>query len=175
MAKAILLTGRPGSGKTTLIRRVLARLPVPAGGFYTEEIREQGVRRGFAIVTLDEQRGVLAHVNLRGGPHIGKYGVDTAALDRLGVPAIEQAMNQGQLVVIDEIGSMELLSRRFCQVVEQLLHSQATVLGTITRRSNPFTDQIREMAGVTIIDVRPDNRDALVERVLDLLEDRHAA
>jgi len=82
MGKAILLTGAPGSGKTTLVRRLLADLARPADGFFTQEIRERGTRKSFEIITL-------------------------------GVGAIEQAVCSGCLVVIDEIGPMEILSERF--------------------------------------------------------------
>ena len=74
MNRVILLTGRPGSGKTTLIWRVLARLTKPAGGFYTQEIRESGRRVGFEIITLDGERDTLAHVNINSEHRISKYG-----------------------------------------------------------------------------------------------------
>jgi nucleoside-triphosphatase len=84
MNKNILLTGSPGCGKTTLVRRVIARLNGPVGGFYTEEIRSGGARQGFKIVTFGGQAGILAHVNLSGPLRVGRYGVDLKALDMVG-------------------------------------------------------------------------------------------
>ncbi len=172
MSKAILLTGAPGCGKTTLIRRIVAQLSAPAGGFYTQEIREHGARKGFEMVTLDGQRGILAHVDIRGPKRVGKYGVNISVIDALAVASIRQAVDERKVVVIDEIGPMEILSERFCQAVLQTLESDSVVLGTIVKRSTPFTDQIRARPGVTVIEVRPENREALLAHILGSLQIR---
>jgi nucleoside-triphosphatase len=172
MARAILLTGKPGCGKTTLIRRVLEDFPGDVGGFYTQEIREAGTRKGFEIFTLDGERGVLAHVDIRSSQRVGKYGVDLQALDRLVVPAIQGAVGRQALVVIDEIGPMEIRSTRFRKVVNHALLSDVKVLGTIAHRSMPFTDEIKRMPDVSVIVVNPANRQELPERILIwLMED----
>ncbi len=170
MGKAILLTGTPGSGKTTLLRKVIAALQSPAGGFYTQEIRQSGVRQGFEIITLDGQRDVLAHVEIRHSPRIGKYGVNLAGLDHLAVGAIQNALHSGALVVVDEIGPMELLSKRFQAAVLEVFDSDEPLLGTIFKRSLPFVDAIKRRPGVTLIEVHRDNRDSLPQHVLGLLQ-----
>ncbi len=109
MRQVIVLTGDPGCGKTTLIRRVLTDISVPVGGFYTQEVREGGTRKGFEIITLDGRRAILAHVNTRSPKRVGKYGVNLAALDTLAIPSVQQAVNLRQIVIIDELGPMELL------------------------------------------------------------------
>jgi nucleoside-triphosphatase len=172
MSKIILLTGPPGCGKTTLIRRIVDAIQMPAGGFYTREIREQGVRKGFEIITLDGQRGILAHVGIRSTKRISKYGVDLAALDSLAVAAIEEAVAEQRLVVIDEIGPMEILSDRFCRVVIQALESPSFVLGTIAKRSMPFTDRVKSMPGVKVIEVLHGEWDRLLSDVLGMLGER---
>ena len=113
MKQVYLLTGIPGAGKTSLIKQVVAGMRGRAGGFYTEEIRTTGVRQGFRLVTLDGKDVTLSHVNLHSQYRVGKYGVDIDSLDRIGVPALHQAARQSHLVVIDEIGKMELLSASF--------------------------------------------------------------
>ena len=113
MKSNFLLTGPPGSGKTSLIKQAVARLEIKAGGFYTEEIKSQGVRQGFRLVTLDGQTAVLSHLDFEGPHRVSKYGVDVTSLDKIGVAAIERATEECDLVVIDEIGKMELLSARF--------------------------------------------------------------
>jgi nucleoside-triphosphatase len=170
MNKTILLTGRPGSGKTTLIRRVLARLARPAGGFYTQEIREAGRRMGFEIFTLDGESGILAHLDIRSKQRISKYGVDLSALEMLAIPAMLDAVEHNKLVVIDEIGPMEILSPEFRQVVMDILSSSASVLGSIVWRSTPFTDQIKSRPNLTLLEVTPKNREELVEVILELVE-----
>src|SRR5262245_15817345 len=131
MGRAWLLTGRPGVGKTTCLRHALDLVGRPAGGFLTEAVREGGTRVGFALVELAGEGGMLADARGRGGPRVGKYGVDLETLERIGVPAIRDAVQARRLVVIDEIGKMEMASAAFREAVEEALASPAPVLGTI--------------------------------------------
>ena len=170
MQKAILLTGRPGCGKTTLIQRVLAQYEGCAGGFYAREIRKDGVREGFEIVTLDGLQGTLAHVDIKSRQRVGKYGVDVGVMERLAVPAITQAARQDVLVVIDEIGPMEILSEAFCEAVLQVLDINARLLGAIVQRRLPFSDGVKQREDVRLIEVRSGNRDVLVGVILDQLQ-----
>jgi nucleoside-triphosphatase len=162
MRKKVLLTGRPGCGKTTLIKCVVNKLPLPAGGFYTEEIREAGTRVGFNLVTLDGKEAVFAHVDFKTLERLGKYGLNLSVLETVAVAAVRAAARAQQLVVIDEIGPMEIRSAIFREAVNEALDSAAPILGTITARSFPFTDTIKKRPDVTVIEVRPDNRDQLV-------------
>jgi nucleoside-triphosphatase len=172
MGKAILLTGSSGCGKTTLIRRLLADLTRPADGFFTQEIRERGIRKGFEIIALGGRSGVLAHIEIRSRYRVGKYGVDLTVLDTIGVSAIEQAVRSGWLVVIDEIGPMEIRSERFRHCVVQALESSAPILGTIVQHTTPFADAVKARPEVTVIEVSRDNRDALVQELATRL--RHS-
>jgi nucleoside-triphosphatase len=113
MTKKVLLTGRPGCGKTTLIKRVVDEVAVPAGGFYTEEVRESGQRVGFKMITLDDQESLLAHVDFKTQQRVGKYGLDLSALETVGVAALREAMRARQLVVLDEIGQWNCARRFF--------------------------------------------------------------
>jgi len=169
VGRTYLLTGRPGAGKTTCLRRALALLGRPAGGFFTEEIREQGTRVGFALETLEGRHAVLAHVRRRGGPRVGKYGVDIAALDDVGVPAIRAAVDEGRLVVVDEIGKMEAASARFRQAVEDALRSPAGLIGTILSAPHPWADRIKADPVVRLIEVTPENREGIPARLVTLL------
>jgi len=171
MGKTILLTGFPGCGKTTLIRRVLARLSIPAGGFYTQEVRDSGIRVGFELVTLDGSRGILAHVDNISTNRVGKYGVDLSALEDIGVGAIRVAIEEEYLVVIDEIGPMEIFSPAFRQVVIEALESETTVLGTIVKRSVPFANVVKQKPQVWLVEVEPGTRDNLVEQLIQYIRD----
>jgi len=165
VTEKILLTGCPGCGKTTLIKRVVNNLPQRAGGFYTEEIRDRGTRVGFKIVTLDGDEVVFAHVALKTSERVGKYRLDRSALEAVGVKAIREAVQAQRLVVIDEIGPMEIRSAIFRDAVNKALDSEVPVLATIFGRSLPFTDAIKSRPDVTLIEVRPDNRERLVSKL----------
>jgi nucleoside-triphosphatase len=167
VTEKVLLAGRPGCGKTTLIKRVVNNLPRRAGGFYTEEIRDAGTRAGFKLVTLDGEEAVFAHVDLKTPEHVGKYGLDLSALERIGVGAVRQAIQARRLVVIDEIGPMEIHSAIFRDAVNEALNSEVPVLATIFARSLPFTDAIKSRPDVTLIEVCPDNRERLVSELSD--------
>ena len=160
-----MLTGRPGCGKTTLVKRVINELSLPAGGFYTEEMRKAGTRVGFKLVTLDGEEAAFAHVNFKTGERLGKYGLNLSTLEAVGVKAIREAACTQQLVVIDEIGPMELRSGIFRDAVNEALDSGAPTLATIVARLLPFTDAIKKRADLTVIEVRPDNREQLVSEL----------
>jgi nucleoside-triphosphatase len=163
----LLITGRPGSGKTTLIKRVAEKLPQPAGGFYTEEIREHGTRVGFKIVTLDGKEAVLAHVDFTGPERVSKYGLDLRALKDVGVKSINLALKTHRCVVIDEIGPMEIRSAAFREAVIEVLDSDVPLLATIFARPLPFTDKLKRRRDVTLIELRPDNRAKLASELAD--------
>jgi nucleoside-triphosphatase len=169
MKRVLLLTGQPGTGKTALIKEALARTKIKRGGFYTEEIRVGGTRQGFRIVTLGGQEAILAHVNISSPYQVSKYRVDTDALDRVGVAALRQALKESDLIVIDEIGKMELLSPQFKEVVRQALNSGKRVLGTIMLNPHTFADQIKRHPEVEVLPVTSDNRPQVLNRVMHWL------
>jgi nucleoside-triphosphatase len=169
----IFLTGRPGVGKTTVVRRIVDRMGYEAAGFYTEEIRTRGKREGFLIQTLEGESGVLAHVS-HGGPfRVGRYGVDVERFDRLAVSCLERALGTDAIVVIDEIGKMELFSERFRELVERILISRQTVLAVVHQGNDSFARKIRGLPGVEEWVVAEKNRDDLPTLILDRIEARY--
>jgi nucleoside-triphosphatase len=162
MKPVYLLTGRPGSGKTSLIKQAIAGMKGKAGGFYTEEIRSKGARQGFRLVTLDGDTAILAHIDIRSPHRVSRYGVDIDSLDRLGVSALQRAAQQCGLVVIDEIGKMELFSERFKGAALQIINSGKRVLGTIMLAPNPWADAIKLKPQVNLVEVTRANHDQVL-------------
>ncbi len=84
LGKNLLLTGPPGCGKTTVVRRVVETLgDLHLAGFYTRELREGGQRVGFEIVGLGGRRSILAHIGWSSGPRVGRYFVEPANLEAI--------------------------------------------------------------------------------------------
>jgi len=170
MKQVYLLTGRPGTGKTNLIKQAIAGMRGKAGGFYTEEIRSGGVREGFRLVTLDGQEAILAHIDIHSPYRVSKYGVDIDSLDRVGVSALNQAAKECNLVVIDEIGKMELFSANFREAIWQIINSGKKVLGTIMFKANPWADAIKRQPQVNLVEVTRANYQRVLEELLVWLE-----
>jgi nucleoside-triphosphatase len=165
-----LLTGHPGVGKTTIIKKVLQKLKLPAGGFYTEEIREDDKRMGFAIATLSGLKGVLAHRNFKSRYRVGEYGVGVYTLNRIGVKEIQMCLMEKKIIVIDEIGKMELLSPQFQEVVEKALNADNPVLGTVTLARHPFAQKVKSRDDVKILEVTKENREEIFKALIKELK-----
>ena len=166
MTHVLLLTGRPGVGKTTVIRKVAAGLAGrQLGGFYTEEIRVAGDRRGFSLTAFDGRQGVMAHVDFRGRERVGRYGVDVMVIDELAASTLGLSPDVG-VYLVDEIGKMECLSPAFVKAMRALLDSPKSVVATIGARGGGFIAEVKAREDAETLVVTPDNRDELPDRVL---------
>lgn len=170
MIRTLLLTGRPGVGKTTIVRQIADALGTRAAGFYTEEILGPGGRKGFRVVTLDGRQATLAHVDIRSNSRVGRYGVDVAAFERAGVAALRAAIEQAEIVVFDEIGKMELFSSQFKAAALKAIDCGKPVIATAMLAAHPWVDALKQMPGVQTIEVTQQNRGGLARRVLEWLE-----
>jgi len=151
--KNILITGPPRSGKTTLVMQVLDDPLIGdlAGGFLTEECREKGERTGFRILPFPEGKpALLAHVRRASRHRLGRYGVDLNALENVGCPALARALVNRDILVVDEIGKMELFSAGFRDLLLRALASPKPLLATIMERPHPFADGIKEREDVEV-------------------------
>ncbi len=167
--KNILITGYPGVGKTTLIRKLHDALKDknPAG-FYTTEIRENGVRKGFELVGLDGRKGILSHVNIRSGARVGKYGVDVDAFDAF-LDTVDFYDPSCSIIIIDEIGKMECFSSKFKRLIVDLLNSDKTVIAVIARKGGGLIEDIKRRPDTTIFEITPKNRDSLLSETVTYL------
>jgi len=170
MIKNIFITGKPGCGKTTLIMKILRELKLDAGGFYTQEIREEKIRKGFKIITLDGKEGILAHVNLKSPYKVSKYKVNLKDLEQIGVKSILEAVKENKLIVIDEVGRMELCSEKFKKAVKTTLGSKNKVLGTMKMTPDRFTNEIRKRKDTKIFYLTKESRVKIKEKIITLLK-----
>ena len=169
----LLLAGRPGVGKTTVVRRTAERLAAAGlrvAGFYTQEVRDERDRRtGFRAVPLgDGPAAVIADVDIEGQPRVSRYGVDVGAVDRLA----EEQLDPGDdvnVVVVDEVGKMECLSERFVARMREVLDGPRPVLATVGSGGEGFREEVRRRADVDLWRVTADNRDRLPDQLVERL------
>jgi nucleoside-triphosphatase len=169
----LLLTGPPGIGKTTVIRRVAEALGGRRlGGFLTEEVRERGQRVGFRLVPLcsaAEKAKVFAHVGFQKPTRVGRYRVDVALLNALMIPALAQD-NDAQICLVDEIGKMECLSPRFVSGMRALLEGPRPLVATVAAKGGGLIAEVKTRNDCVLWEATRENRDVLSSQVLQWLE-----
>ena len=112
-------------------------------GFYTAEIRSKGSRLGFELRGLNGKRRTLAHVDINSKHRVGKYRVDTLGFEAF-LETLELQNPNVELIVIDEIGKMELFSNRFRHLVRDALNSNKQLLATIALEGEGFIREIKQ-------------------------------
>ena len=172
-AARIFLTGEPAIGKTTAVRRIMAELEdrgLRVGGMISGEIRKSGKRVGFQLEDLATHRiGMLAHISERrpGSPVVGSYAINLNDLENIGAASIRSAIANSDLVVVDEIGPMELKSEEFVQAIRSALESRKHFLGTLHKRcSHPLVNSIRSNSDYRIVEVTHMNRERVPSEIL---------
>jgi len=172
MPNNFLITGPPGSGKTSVLERAMSILRergIRPGGIYCPEIRESGVRVGFKIIDImtGEER-ILAHVEQRDGPRVSKYRVNVENVDQLSESAVERSLREADFVVIDEIAPMELHSDGFRRAVRSALDSPKPLLAVIHQRTTSgFIGEIKSRVDVRIFEVTPATRAAIPQQLVE--------
>ena len=166
-AKNLLLTGPPGCGKTTVIRRVIHQLPhLRLAGFYTQEMRDHDRRVGFEAISLRGGSVVLAHVDFGGRHRVGRYGVDLAGLESLIKTELQRPAAEVDLYVIDEIGKMECLSDLFIDATSLALDTPVPILATVAAKGGGFIGLVKTRPDVEIEFVSPQTRDGLPDTIV---------
>ena len=174
MAARILLTGTPGCGKTTLVRRVVEQLRhLRLAGFITQELRsDDGKRIGFEAIGLNGGSTMLANVKSGSRIRVGKYGVELPRFEELIGSELQRPGSEVDLFVVDEVGKMECFSPLFVEQMEVLLDGSTPLLATVAIKGSGFIAQIKQRADVELLEVTSHNRDELVDKLAERL--RHA-
>jgi nucleoside-triphosphatase len=173
-AKNLLLTGPPGCGKTTAVCRLIEHLAdLRLAGFYTQELREGGGRVGFEAVGLTTGRHtLLAHVRSRSRHRVGRYGVEVPALARLVESELCGAVGEEDLLVIDEVGRMELFCDEFVDAVRRLLDGPVPLAATVAVRGEGLIKEAKAREDVRLVEVPQENREGLPAEMEAWVRDR---
>ena len=176
--RLLFVTASPGTGKTSVLLKTIEVLKArgySVGGMISREVRTCGTRVGFGILDISSgRRGWLAHVNQKHGPRIGKYRVNLEDLDNIGAEAIATAVENADVVAIDEIGPMELHSESFKEAVKKAVESRKLVVGTVHWKTrNQLIQEISAREDAEIYKVTYENRgnlhEILVEKAAEFL------
>lgn len=170
MAKNVLISGIHGIGKTTLVKRIARDLPMLViRGFHKEEIIEDNIIRGYRIVSFQYDEQILAHIYIESPEHVGKYGVNVNGFEKFVLPQFDN-LSLIDLVIFDEVGRMECLSRQFCQLFEDLLSSKIPVIATYSRHSAFKFNELKKRNDITFLQMTKSNRDDIWKEVLLAIE-----
>jgi nucleoside-triphosphatase len=162
-----LITGKPGVGKTTLIENIVERMrSVNMVGFYTSEIRSKGFRLGFELQGLDGRSLILAHMDIDSRHHVGKYRVDTDGFEGF-LQTLDLLNPDAELIVMDEIGKMELCSNRFRTLVREVLNSDKQLLASTALKGEKFIREIKQRSDIRLFEVTQSNRERLLEEIVE--------
>ena len=186
------ITGLPRSGKSAVMQKVVSMLSderveemrargddVEAakllGGMRCEPLVEDGERVGFKCINYQTgEEAVMAHKNIDSRTRVLGYGIDPEALDRVAVPAIREAMEEFEVIVIDEIGKFSVESEAFVEIVRKAMEVDKPTLVTLHKKSrHPLLQDIRRRDDARILEVTPVNRALLPYKIHKLMRETY--
>ncbi len=165
----IAITGKPRSGKTTLCEKIFEELRgSDIKGIITKEVRERGMRIGFKFYDLsDEEEIWLAHKDNPSPIRVGKYGVFVENIEKISEKLYQYV--DADVLIVDEVGPMELKSPSFIRVIEEIMKRNGTTILTIHLKSrHPILERIRKEFRVFLIDEV--NRDRVFHEIVELIQ-----
>ncbi|MGQ9622732.1 MAG: nucleoside-triphosphatase [Candidatus Caldatribacteriaceae bacterium] len=166
----VIVLGRPGTGKTTLVKLLVEHFPGFFRGFYTEEIRRGAQRFGFRIVTLSGKLGMLAAKEGNSSFRVGSYRVFVEEFERLVLPELEEALKRRIPIVVDEIGKMELYSLRFAELIETIWKEAPLVLATSCLPELPQVKELLRKGMTERLFLNQGNREEIFRVLLERVE-----
>ena len=173
------VTGMPSVGKTQTLIKIMEYLEengYTLEGMITKPILKHKKRIGFYVEDWQtKEKEVFAHLDFDSKEKVGMYGVDIGALERVGVPAVEKAITDEEVnvIIIDEIGKMEMLSERFCEVVIEALDSDKPIIVTLHKKSRtPLLQDVRRRDDIRILEVTDVNKNLLPYKIQKILAEK---
>ncbi len=171
----ILITGEPGIGKTTLIKKLIKALGNRAVGFWTEEVRDKETKKrvGFRVVSTDGKSSLFASKTFTSKHLVGSYGVNVRRFEEVALPVLERSLEEkDKIIIVDELGKMEFFSKAFVEMVRRIMFDpKYKVVATIPIRDfHPLIREIRRLPSAVYIELSRENRDQMLENILSLLD-----
>ncbi len=158
MQKNILITGKPKSGKSTLLRKLIAEIPNKVG-FVTNEVLAKNGRVGFEMEIHTGHKVTLAHIDFKTAHQVSKYFVDIENLESL-VPEVSN-FDSKNFLYLDEIGQMQLFSEKFKDLTLAYLDSSNTCIATVSYvYEDNFTNDIKKREDVILVELSAESREA---------------
>ena len=186
------VTGLPRSGKSAVMTKVVSMLAderrdemrargddVAAakllGGMRCEPVSENGERVGFKCVNFQTgEEAIMAHKSIDSRMRVLGYGIDTEALESIAVPAIQEAMDDYEVLVIDEIGKFSVECEPFVEIVRKAMEVDKPTLLTLHKKSrHPLLQDIRRRDDARILEVTPVNRALLPYKIHKLMRETY--
>ena len=169
MIRAYVITGKPGAGKTTVLKNIALTLG-NCGGFYTTTLLANSKKQGYKIVTLDGRSGMLAHVSYHRN-RVQGCGVTLDTLDSIGLLSLYKALAINRCIILDEIGPMHLVSKRFQEAIVHILEKDVPLIATAG--SHLWTDEMLLRSDVQVFHLTPNNREEIAHTICDLVQGRN--
>ncbi|MFX1324537.1 MAG: nucleoside-triphosphatase [Promethearchaeota archaeon] len=170
----ILITGPPRCGKSTLIKRLIAYCMdrhIHVDGFLTPEVRRRGIRIGFDIELIDsKERMKLARIGGNyTGYRLGKYDVFIKELEEIISKLENTDLNKIDILFIDEIGKMELFSRKFAKFISETFNMDLSIIAAIGERLNhPIKKEIISKTDLLLIALSRNRQNEIFHKITSL-------
>jgi len=174
LKRKIFLTAKPRTGKSTAIKKIVEFLGKEnCYGFYTEEIRVNGIREGFKIITMDGREGVFASTTSNSKIRLSRYGLDMDTFENLCISSIKNISDENKMIVIDEVGPMQIFSELFKQTLEEVLELSNPIIGAVFFDKYPWIDEFKLRKEIKVVEITVENRDDMPEQLIKTLMAPH--
>jgi len=166
--KILAITGRPGIGKTTLALSIADSIKEKGfvvGGFISPEIKTVRGREGFSIKNLLSGESItLASRNKIGELTVGRYFINRESGFFIS-KAINDAILSADVILLDEIGPMELKVKEGELSIISALNSGKPILATFYYRLRFVRPSVFSVISTgMVLEVNQFNRDSLMKR-----------
>jgi nucleoside-triphosphatase THEP1 len=165
----IILTGEIGQGKTTFTKNLCEKLigqGIKVDGFYSDGVHEDKQRIGFDLVEISTgQRMMLSRKNPQPGwIRQGHYNFDQEVFQKGGEKLLKMTKNGTQVIVIDEIGPLELNDSGWSPVIERICILSNIPMFWVVRKS--LVQQVARkwnVGDIYIFDMSEDKEEDMIE------------